>query len=192
MGNARVLVKAKSIARLARNAGPGQVMSFASLQRKTQPIGEFDSDLTIRICGGGHLRASHSALRGHPAATQSHSSSARQSVDRPIRTGRGIHPAASHVRQVRKDLPHVLAAWRAVNSSGTGAGPAGGPGAGAGSQLTLGLINTAPLLSSACPFGQRAFHSLDLEKQFPAYAKAGNPPGFGFSLQPDQTQTESL
>jgi hypothetical protein len=102
-------------------------------------------------------------------------------VDRPIRTGLGIHPAASQARHVRKDFPHKTAAWRAVNSSGTGAEPAGEPGAAAGALLTLGLINMAHLLPSGRPFGQRAFHSLDLEEQFPAHTKAGNPPGFGLS-----------
>jgi hypothetical protein len=32
--------------------------------------------------------------------------------------GRGIQPAASHVRQVRRDLPHIAAACLAVRSSG--------------------------------------------------------------------------
>ena len=66
-----------------------------------------------------YRRASHSSRRGQPAATHSRSSSTRHSVERPIRTGCGIHPAASHVRHVRSDLPHMAAASRAEASSGT-------------------------------------------------------------------------
>jgi hypothetical protein len=39
-------------------------------------------------------------------------------VDRPIRIGPGIKPNASHVRHVRIDLPHKLAAvFALINKS---------------------------------------------------------------------------
>jgi hypothetical protein len=64
-----------------------------------------------------HCLVSHSFRHGQPAVTQSCSSWNRHNVDRPILTGRGIHPAASHDRHVRSDLPHVDAACLAVISS---------------------------------------------------------------------------
>src|SRR6185437_14008499 len=42
------------------------------------------------------------------------------SVDRPMRTGWGIQPAESHVRQVRSDFPQIDAACLAVSKSGPG------------------------------------------------------------------------
>src|SRR5262245_22571905 len=66
----------------------------------------------------GHDRASHSARRGHDASDQLINSEYRQNVERPIRTGRGIQPAESQLRQVRNDLPHMAAAWRAVTRIG--------------------------------------------------------------------------
>jgi len=67
-----------------------------------------------------------SNLCGRPS--QSRSSSTRQSVDRPMRTGRGIHPAASQDRQVRSDLPHNSAACFALinNELGCAVASAGG------------------------------------------------------------------
>ena len=59
-------------------------------------------------------RSSHSFRRGQPAVTQARSSSVRHNVERPIRTGWGILPAASHVRHVRSDLPHIGPACFAV------------------------------------------------------------------------------
>ena len=57
----------------------------------------------------------HSFRRGHPAAAQARSSSTRQNVERPMRTGWGILPAASHIRNVRTDVLSIAAA-RGVRS----------------------------------------------------------------------------
>src|SRR6516225_1071991 len=61
-------------------------------------------------CGSPLLPPSHSVRRGHPAAIHARSSSRRQRVERPIRTGRGIQPRESHVRHVRRDLLQSIAA----------------------------------------------------------------------------------
>ena len=63
-------------------------------------------------------RDSHSLRRGQPASTQARSSSTLQRAERPMWTGCGIRPAASHVRQVRSEMSHIAAAVRAVASSG--------------------------------------------------------------------------
>lgn len=55
-------------------------------------------------------RISHSARRGQPASTHDRSSVARHMRERPMRTGRGMRPAASQVRQVREVVPHSAAA----------------------------------------------------------------------------------
>lgn len=64
-----------------------------------------------------HCRASHSCLGGQPASTHSCSSASRHNVERPMRTGRGIRPAAFQLRQVRSDLLHSEAASWAETSS---------------------------------------------------------------------------
>ena len=73
-------------------------------------------DTTGIVVWEDHFCASHSSRRGQPAAIQLHSSSYRQSVERPIRTGCGISPAASQVRHVRSDLLHIAAACLAGTS----------------------------------------------------------------------------
>ena len=68
--------------------------------------------------------ASHDCIRfqsfrlGHPAATQARNSSARHSVERPMRIGWGILPAASHIRNVLTDVLSSTAAWGARSSRG--------------------------------------------------------------------------
>jgi hypothetical protein len=117
MTDARLLVKPEGIARLARDARAGKIMAFTSRQVKAEATCQLDADLAFEVDGDRHFRASHSARRGHPAVTQSRSSSTRHNVERPMRTGRGIQPAASHVRQVRRDLPQIDAASRALSSN---------------------------------------------------------------------------
>ena len=68
----------------------------------------------------------HSFRRGQPAATQARSSSARHKVERPMRMGCGILPAASHIRHVRVETAHVTAAAGARSSrGGDGSSPSG-------------------------------------------------------------------
>lgn len=67
---------------------------------------------------GCSTRLSQASRGGHPAATQACNSATRQSRDRPIRIGRGIAPAESHVRQVRSVLPQIAAAVLADTNSG--------------------------------------------------------------------------
>ena len=55
--------------------------------------------------------------RGQPASTQACNSATRHSVERPIRIGRGIQPAASHARHDRVVFPHIRAASQAGMSS---------------------------------------------------------------------------
>jgi hypothetical protein len=59
----------------------------------------------------------HCSRGGQPAAIQSRSSSGRQSLARPMRTGRGTRPAASQERQVRTDARQSAAASTAVSSN---------------------------------------------------------------------------
>jgi len=66
-----------------------------------------------------YSRASQIRRGGHPAVIHRRSSLARQRVLRRMRTGLGMGPHESHVRQVRNDLPQSRAASRAVNSSGS-------------------------------------------------------------------------
>ena len=60
----------------------------------------------------------HSFRRGQPAATQARSSSDRHKVERPMRMGWGILPAASHIRNVRTDVLSSTAAWGARSRKG--------------------------------------------------------------------------
>jgi hypothetical protein len=74
-----------------------------------------------RGIGSGHdCKSSHSWRRGQPAATQALSSSTRHRVDRPMRIGCGILPAASQVRQVRVETAHRTAAAGARSKRGIG------------------------------------------------------------------------
>ena len=90
-----------------------------------------------------YFRASQSCLQGHPAAAQARSSSARQSVDLPIRTGRGIQPALSHARQVRSAFPQVRAASRALKSKVSATGTSVSAGLGR-AFIVLVLMNQEP------------------------------------------------
>ena len=68
----------------------------------------------------------HSFRLGQPAATHARNSSDRQKVERPMLTGWGILPAASHIRHVRVETAHVTAAAGARSSrGGDGSSPSG-------------------------------------------------------------------
>jgi hypothetical protein len=112
-----VNVQPKGVTRLASDAWTGQVVPFALFERQAEAAGQDDPDLAVLADDERHVRASHSARRGHPAFTHFRSSSARHNVDRPIRTGCGIRPAESHDLQVRSDLPHITAACLADTKS---------------------------------------------------------------------------
>jgi len=76
--------------------------------KRAEVMEEFWNDGSLY--GGNSILASHAVRSGQPAATQARSSSGRQNAECPKRMARGILPMESHIRQVRAEVLHSIAA----------------------------------------------------------------------------------